>query len=506
MLNVALVSISRGPSLALRNLCTYAGADKNLANKVRFYLLEYKLERFYPSRYADHYAFNSAYDQVLKDLQKVSPRIIGLSCYVWNLEYVLTLAKDIKQILPDACLVLGGPNAGPLATELLNEHPYLDIIVKADGEIPFTALLKQFAGKIEPDLSAIEGIVFRNGSGITENPPCSKVVDVNRMAGVYNDLPENFSLRKWSHPMVLYETQRGCPYACSFCTWGSRKIIQKDIDLVVKDLLFLLKKGFAVWIVDPTFTAQKNRSKKILERLSEHNYSGMLNIEAHHNSLDEEFVRLFGQTNVFEISLGLQTISKKGSHACKRSNELEKFRRSVKLLQQYNAKFRVDIIYGLPRTAPEDFLATVDFVYSLGVRTVLFYRLLGLPGAALLNDAHQYGMTFSQSPPYELLSSDSYSLEDLMFCCDFAHMYNQLMNRVGPHGLNRFVKPTDSISQFVKKLMAFDKNSHSARSGQAPFRRHRSSSIDEQVQPNDKFNLSASMNRSLIGESKYAPN
>ncbi len=508
MLNVALVSIGRGPTLALRNLCTYARADKNLDREVRFHIFQYRIDSFHLAAKSNPFTFITPNDHVMQDLQRISPRIIGLSCYIWNIEYMLKLAQDIKQLFPDVCLILGGPNASPIAAEILNEHPGVDIIVKGDGEIPFTALLNELVSKKEPDFGAIEGLVFRNGSEVIENAPCSEDVDLSRLEGVYDDLPQNFNLQKWLNKRLLYETERGCPYDCSFCTWGNRKIISKDVDLVINELLYLLKKGVDVWIVDPTFTAHKRRSKKILKSLAQHTYSGTLILEAHKDSVDEEFVRLFTRTNVSEISLGLQTISKSGLQAANRSTDLEKFQRAVKLLQKYKVNFRVDVIYGLPQTTPEDFIATFDFLHPLGLhyRNLAFYRLLGLPGSPLVKDAQQYGMKFSKSPPYELLSSNSYTLKDLMFCRDFCDMYHKLLLHLYPDGLYRFVKPTDSVATFVKMLVEFDRTNPLARMGLKPFRSHSSLNADEQVQHDQNCDPIDNMDGSLMAEGIYAPN
>src|SRR5262245_31336917 len=70
------------------------------------------------------------------------PAVVGLSCYIWNVKTLMAAAQRIKQATPDTKIVLGGPEVGPLATSVLREHAYVDIVVKSEGEIPFSEIVK----------------------------------------------------------------------------------------------------------------------------------------------------------------------------------------------------------------------------------------------------------------------------------------------------------------------------------------------------------------------------
>ena len=77
---------------------------------------------------------------MLDTLRQQNPRILGLSVYLWNLDALLALAGQVKAIMPECTVVLGGPEAGPRALELLAAEPALDYVVNGEGEAAFTAL------------------------------------------------------------------------------------------------------------------------------------------------------------------------------------------------------------------------------------------------------------------------------------------------------------------------------------------------------------------------------
>ena len=88
------------------------------------------------------------------------PAVIGFSCYVWNMEYNLRLAKLVKEKYPDCTVVFGGHNV-PDDVSLLEKHPFIDVLMHSEGEEPFALLLKALDGK--GSLEDIPDISFRNG-------------------------------------------------------------------------------------------------------------------------------------------------------------------------------------------------------------------------------------------------------------------------------------------------------------------------------------------------------
>ncbi len=454
-MRIALVSIGHCPSLALRNIRTYCLAQDDVRGFADFEIYDYNLRDFQKAREqpAQQWSFATKFDEALAEFIRTKPEIIAFSCYLWNTDLSLHLAQLIRQVLPGTSIVLGGPDAGPRAPELLERYEQVDMVVDGDGEIPFLGLVRQFLAASEPDLAAVPALRYRSCEGLIANPAPSEAIDMSQLRGVCEDLPRVVQAGGWGWPYVLYETLRGCPYSCSYCMYGKTKMNEKDTSLAVEELLGLLQQGLVVNIIDPTFTTYQKRAKQILRALCEQEYSGGLYFEAYPDSIDEEMASLMAGARVSCVGMGFQTISSEGLKAVRRPKNLRRFERAVRLLRAHQISHYADLIYGLPDTTVNDFLASLDYLYSLEIPTLVIYRLLGLPGSPMMADAGRYGLVFNPSPPYELLGSNTYSLDDLIFCERFQQAFRDLPRRLRSDDLRALAAELGGISSVVKGFM-----------------------------------------------------
>ncbi|MCA9610866.1 MAG: B12-binding domain-containing radical SAM protein [Myxococcales bacterium] len=418
-MRIALVSFNSYPSLAIRNLATYVTvSDPELASRLDMRFLEYDISR---SRYVkdsniENFHFTTHLDQCLSDLIDVRPDLIGFSCYLWNVESIIRLSDSIKALLPGCSIVLGGPNAGPIADEILTKHPHIDFIIDdTNGEVPFAKLCEQLLAGDAADLSQVPSLCFRKDDAPVRNE-ADYEFDIDLLRGVYDRYPPEANLKSWYYGRVVYETQRGCPYKCSFCFYSEGKSLFKDDDAVIDELSRMLKRGLNVELADATFTTRMSRAKKILGALAAEPYTGSLYMQAYPSSLDEEMVELLSKNRVEWVAIGLQTTSAEGLAATRRRLNKSAFETAVGLMLAYEVPFWVDLIYGLPDTTVEDFLATLDYVISLGVKVITPNRLLGLPGTEMMKNPTDSGLVFGPSPPYEMLKSNTLGIKDVIFC------------------------------------------------------------------------------------------
>lgn len=163
--------------------------------------------------------------KVEDSLEKIKdPSVVAFSCYIWNMEYNLKLARMVKEKYPDCLIVFGGHNV-PDNTSLLEKHPFIDVLMHAEGEEPFTMLLKQLNG--EKDLSKVYDISYRS-SGETVSTEKKKVYDISTYPSPYK--AGLFDRMFKEYPTVNFhatlETNRGCPYSCAFCDWCFTKKIR----------------------------------------------------------------------------------------------------------------------------------------------------------------------------------------------------------------------------------------------------------------------------------------
>ncbi len=154
----------------------------------------------------------------------INPAVVGFSCYVWNMEYNLRLAKMIKDKYPDCLIVFGGHNV-PDNTSLLEKHDFIDVLMHSEGEEPFTMLLK--AIKNITSFSDIPDISYRTDSGIVTTEK-KRIYDITNYpspyaAGLFDRMLEEYPSIGFH---ATLETNRGCPYSCAFCDWCFTKKIR----------------------------------------------------------------------------------------------------------------------------------------------------------------------------------------------------------------------------------------------------------------------------------------
>jgi radical SAM superfamily enzyme YgiQ (UPF0313 family) len=147
--------------------------------------------------------------------------VVGFSTYVWNANISAEVAKSLKERRPDCLVVMGGPNVPTRAEAFLRANRQIDVVVHDAGEAPFLALLDAWPNR---DWDRIAGISWLDKTGtFRHNPPAERLRDLAPIPspyldGVFEPLMAAEPGQTW---LALWETNRGCPYSCTYCDWGS---------------------------------------------------------------------------------------------------------------------------------------------------------------------------------------------------------------------------------------------------------------------------------------------
>jgi len=182
-----------------------------------------------------------AADSLVAPFAERPPDVLGLSCYTWNWDLQCAIARRMKSINPACLIVAGGPHPDYKDAAFFARHPYLDAVVVKDGEIPFSRMLTGMLADAL-DLAAIPGLYLPGGEGghrytgpaeVPTRFDHSPYVD---QSAYYERLVEQSGGR---HFEAIWETNRGCPYSCNFCDWGSAtmsKVRQFDMARVQAEI------------------------------------------------------------------------------------------------------------------------------------------------------------------------------------------------------------------------------------------------------------------------------
>lgn len=359
-------------------------------------------------------------NQVIKQIYKRQPDIIGFSCYIWNIEYIKTIIPTLKKILPHVKIVLGGPEVSFNCEELLNELP-VDLIMEGEGEITWKLYL---AGT---PLCDIPAIVYKNANKIVKNPR-TKAMNLAELPFVYQDLDP------FVNKIIYYESSRGCPFNCSYCISGIDKGVRYlPLERVLQNLeYFLTKKIKQVKFVDRTFNANFKFALEVWKYIIKYD-NGITNF---HFELAAElitkemlYVLQSARAGLIQFEIGVQTTNADALVAINRPMPFAKLGKIVQNLKQLeNIHLHLDLIVGLPHEDYHSFRKSFNDVISLRPEQLQLGFLKVLKGSQMEQDADKYGIVYKDYPPYEVLSTKYISYDEVLKLHTICEMVERFYN------------------------------------------------------------------------------
>ena len=150
--------------------------------------------------------------------------ILGISCYIWNWRMSLKLAEEVRKKNPNCMIFLGGPHVPDSTDEsFFRQYPYIDMTMHGEGELTFEETLMKYLNK-EP-LTNIIGTSFydrKNSKKVYLNKKRERMRNYSLLPSPYLSGTFENLFKKYDYSWTLtWETNRGCPFKCTFCDWGS---------------------------------------------------------------------------------------------------------------------------------------------------------------------------------------------------------------------------------------------------------------------------------------------
>lgn len=373
--------------------------------------------RAYAKPYIDEveiaeYTINQQVDDILMSLYQKHPDILCFSCYIWNIEYIERVIREIHKLLPDVPIWLGGPEVSYDSREVLRRLPQVTGVMKGEGEVTFLEVLDHYHGKRD-DLSKIPGLTYRNEDEIVETP-WRPVMDLSKVPFVYEHIED------FEHKIIYYESSRGCPFSCSYCLSSIDKCLRfRDISLVKKELQFFLDhKVPQVKFVDRTFNCRHDHAMEIWRYIKEHD-NGITNFhfEVAADLLNEEEMELVKtmRPGLIQLEIGVQSTNLDTIREIHRTMKFEQVAEVVRRINSYgNVHQHLDLIAGLPYEDYESFGKSFDDVYALEPEQLQLGFLKVLKGSYMEEKKDDYGLVYKGMPPYEVLYTKWLPYEDTL--------------------------------------------------------------------------------------------
>ncbi len=372
------------------------------------------------------YTINQYEEEILKDLYLEQPDVIAFSCYIWNIEIIHRLGRQLKKILPETVIISGGPEVSFDTEEIMKNQDYIDIVIRGEAEESFAQLIEILAR--DEDYHACQGISFRAKGQIFSNPGNSYSLPLDELSFPY--LGEIFNRNK----IYYYESTRGCPYQCSYCLSSTIKGVRyASLEKVKRELqIFLDKKVKMVKFVDRTFNCCKSHALEIMQYLLEHhNGITIFHFEITAELLDEEMLSFFRKVpkGVFQFEAGIQSTNPETLKTIRRNIPFVRLYEPLhKVMKMDNIHLHLDLITGLPYEDYYTFRHSFNQVYSLGGDQLQLGFLKLLKGSELRERREEFGYVFDDKAPYEVLENKWINYGDLLRLKEIAHLLERYMN------------------------------------------------------------------------------
>jgi len=322
-------------------------------------------------------------DQVICELD--DPVLCGFSCYMWNEQYCLELARQVKIKFPDCVIIFGGPQS----SSQMYAHQFIDAIALAEGEESFVKILRS---------------ILHNNT-VDALYPADRLQDLDipspYLTGVFDNIISANPDAVWA---MTLETNRGCPYACTFCDWGGvtySKIKRFGLERVDSELEWAASHQVAyIFCADANFGIFVDRDleiSRLMRQRAENSAIEVINIQYAKNSTNAifEIAKTLGPYGR-GVTVSVQSMNESTLEAIKRKNlDVNNIREVMQLSEQYQVPTYTEVIIGLPLETKHTWIQGLCELLELGQHNsidIWFAQMLENSELATAQSRQQYGL------------------------------------------------------------------------------------------------------------------
>ena len=328
-------------------------------------------------------------EKVHRCMAEFSPEVVGITTVTMNYPASSNILKLCKRFDENVITVIGGPHVTFCAEQTLREAPWIDIVVRGQGEY---TMLDIVSGK---KLAEIGGLVFREGDGMvtTGNPPWIENLD---------ELPfparHLFPLSKYLafNAGGSLITGRGCPFNCIFCAghrMTGRRVRLRNAKLVVDEMQMVQELGFKeIYIEDDLLTLNHAHVYAICDEIVGRGLKIKWNAFSRVDTVTRELLTKMRQAGCSGLLYGVESGNQEILDRVKKKITLKKVREAVALAKETGMKAVTSFILGLPGETRDTMRQSYDFARRLNA-PYCFHVLAPFPGTEVREKAEEYGIT-----------------------------------------------------------------------------------------------------------------
>lgn len=367
-------------------------------------------------RYAEYIkALNNENHHVWALMKRIileqKPDVIGITALTTKFGSVIQTARLCRQILPDVPIVAGGAQASSMP-ELTASIEEIDFVLRSESDETMPLLVDKIVEG--SGFEQVNGLTWKKNGKIINNPDVELAKNLDSLA-----LPDRssllFSKNYSSEDMGVILTSRGCPFRCSYCfhMWD-RKVRYRSVDSVIEEIISVYNqyKTTQFSIKDDSFTIKKEHVMELCEALAKLPFKITFNCTTRVDILDEELIKAMKKAGLAQLSIGVESGSKKVLAQTDKDITHEQILQASRLLNNNGVFWTGYFMIGLPEETEEDILKTIRFMHKIKP----YYAGLGVynpfPGTKLFNQAIKMGILNPNPDPEHFLKTNP---KDLFF-------------------------------------------------------------------------------------------
>ena len=388
---------------------------------------------------------------IVDEIYRHRPDIRAATTWLFNHEQLMHVASRVKALLPEACLVLGGPEFLGDNEEFLRKNPFVDCVFRGEGEEVFPQWLTCW--NHPEQWHTVPGLCYLTPNKEYKDNGIARVLN---FAGLVP--PEQSRFFNWSKPFVQLETTRGCFNTCAFCVSGGEKPVRTlSIESIRERLQLIHAHGIKnVRVLDRTFNYNPRRAKELLRLFLEFHPDIRFHLEIHPALLSEELKEELSllPKGLLHLEAGIQSLREPVLEKSRRMGKLSDALDGLKFLCALpNMETHADLIAGLPLYHLHEIFEDVRTLAGYAAGEIQLESLKLLPGTEMRRRAEELGIKYSPLPPYEVLQTHEISVSELQTARQLSRLLDGFYNTPAWQALTRELILNDE--QFLHRFLAY---------------------------------------------------
>ena len=388
---------------------------------------------------------------IVDEIYRHRPDILAATTWLFNHEQLMHVASRVKAVLPEACLVLGGPEFLGDNEEFLRKNPFVDCVFRGEGEEVFPQWLTCW--NHPEQWHTVPGLCYLTPNKEYKDNGIARVLN---FAGLVP--PEQSRFFNWSKPFVQLETTRGCFNTCAFCVSGGEKPVRTlSIESIRERLQLIHAHGIKnVRVLDRTFNYNPRRAKELLRLFLEFHPDIRFHLEIHPALLSEELKEELSllPKGLLHLEAGIQSLREPVLEKSRRMGKLSDALDGLRFLCALpNMETHADLIAGLPLYHLHEIFEDVRTLAGYAAGEIQLESLKLLPGTEMRRRAEELGIKYSPLPPYEVLQTHEISVSELQTARQLSRLLDGFYNTPAWQALTRELILNDE--QFLHRFLAY---------------------------------------------------